>query len=226
MNLQPSPPFKQLYSVALSVFLLLPLFLLFPLEAHARLGETETALEKRFGEPISSLPKDKKLSKPNQERISVRIYNIGPNKNGALLEVTFLDGVSRQEFYYLETEKSKVTPPWNENQVQYILEVNAEGSSWSDLTPGEAKEGKKWKRKDTLATASFHQVKPRVNLVESLPIRSELLVWSGFEVSSTLLRDFFKQTEEDNKIAQKLQESEIQKKSQQELSDRAALPGI
>jgi hypothetical protein len=46
------------------------LFLFSSNQAIARLGESEIAIEKRFGEPQRSLPQDANLPKKLQERVS------------------------------------------------------------------------------------------------------------------------------------------------------------
>ena len=105
-------------------------------QALARLGESEIAIEKRFGEPQRSVPQDANMPKKLQERASTRVYQITGNQDGALIEVTFLDGKSCREFYFLEREKSQTSRGLNEAQVRFILEVNAQGSGW-DQEPAE-----------------------------------------------------------------------------------------
>ena len=92
---------------------------------YARLGETSEAIEKRFNEAVRLVPASSTLPKKLQDRVATRIYQIGANRDGALVEITFLDGVSSREFYFLEREKSQTSRGLNDAQIRFILEVNA-----------------------------------------------------------------------------------------------------
>ena len=88
---------------------------------YARLGETFAAIEKRFNDPIRLVPTTSAIPKKFQDRVTTRIYAIGGHQDGALVEITFLDGVSSREFYFLEREKSQTSRGLNDAQIRFIL---------------------------------------------------------------------------------------------------------
>ena len=193
---------------------------------YARLGETFTAIEKRFAEPIRLVPVSSALPKKYQERVASRIYRINGNQDGALVEITFLDGVSSREFYFLEREKIQTSRGLNDAQIRFILEVNAQGSSWDACAPEKANCGTSWKRQDQAASAKFQDTQPTINLNSTTPLESQLLIWSGIELRAKRWDDFMSQAEIEMANLRKQQALEAKKKLEQELADQQLLQGI
>lgn len=196
----------------------LGLFLTCPLQA--RLGENEAAIARRFGEPLATLPAPGNLPKKLQNRLVSRIYAVGGKKDGALVEITFLEGVSTCEFYFLEGEKSKAPEKLNEIQIQYILEANAGTSSW------EATGGSGWRRRDGSAQAQLREAAPSVSLNPNVPLQTQLLVWSGIEIKSKDWDDFLSSAQRELDNLRQQQEAEAKKKSEREAAARDLLRGI
>jgi hypothetical protein len=193
---------------------------------YARLGETFAAIEKRFNDPIRLVPAGSAIPKKFQDRVTTRIYQIGGNQDGALVQITFLDGVSSREFYFLEREKSQTSRGLNDAQIRFILEVNAQGSSWDACAPEKSNRGISWKRKDESASAKFQDTQPTINLNSTTPLESQLLTWSGIELQSKRWDDFMNQAEIEMANAKKQQALEAKKKLEQELADQQLLQGI
>jgi hypothetical protein len=193
---------------------------------YARLGETFTAIEKRFNDPIRLVPASSAIPKKFQDRVTTRIYQIGGNQEGALVEITFLDGVSSREFYFLEREKSQTSRGLNDAQIRFILEVNAQGSSWDACAPEKSNRGISWKRKDESASARFQDTQPTINLNSNSPLESQLLIWSGIELRAKRWDDFMNQAETEMANLRKQQALEAKKKLEQELADQQLLQGI
>jgi hypothetical protein len=208
-----------------SGFLIL-LFLFSSHQAIARLGESAIAIEKRFGEPQRSLPQDANLPKKLQERVSARVYQISGNPDGALIEVTFLDGKSCREFYFLEREKSQTSRGLNDAQVRFILDANSQGSSWDPSSSGNSKSSTLWRRKDQAAVAEFKEMAPSFNRNQSVPLQSQLLIWSGIEVHAKAWDDFTQEAETEISSLRKQQAIEAKKRLQQETMDQQLLQGI
>jgi hypothetical protein len=209
------------------VYFLIVFSAAFPVnQALARLGESEIAIEKRFGEPQRSVPQDANLPKKLQERASTRVYQIAGNQDGALIEVTFLDGKSCREFYFLEREKSQTSRGLNDAQVRFILEVNAQGSGWDPSSSGKANHSTSWKRKDREALAEFRETAPSINLNQAVPLQSQLLIWSGIEVRAKAWDDFTQLAETEIATLRKQQAIEAKKRLQQEMADQQLLQGI
>jgi hypothetical protein len=97
-------------------FLILTAVLLLGLatSARARLGETETAVEERYGKPTF------KYIKPwcVEETYSM---------NGFTIVVTFIDGVSQGEKYTLPAQELSA------QQVNDLLTANSEGYLWDEV---------------------------------------------------------------------------------------------
>jgi hypothetical protein len=193
---------------------------------YARLGETFAAIEKRFNDPIRLVPTTSAIPKKFQDRVTTRIYQIGGNQEGALVEITFLDGVSSREFYFLEREKSQTSRGLNDAQIRFILEVNAQGSSWDACAPEKANRGTSWKRQDQAASAKFQDTQPTINLNSTTPLESQLLIWSGIELRAKRWDDFINQAETEMANLRKQQALEAKKKLEQELADQQLLQGI
>ena len=193
---------------------------------YARLGETFAAIEKRFNDPIRLVPTSSAIPKKFQDRATTRIYAIGGNQDGALVEITFLDGVSSREFYFLEREKIQTSRGLNDAQIRFILEVNAQGSSWDACAPEKTNRGTSWMRQDQAASANFQDTQPAINLNATSPLESQLLIWSGIELRAKRWDDFMKQAEIEMANLRKQQALEAKKKLEQELADQQLLQGI
>jgi hypothetical protein len=194
--------------------------LLFTGNLHARLGENESAIARRFGDPLATLPAPANVPKNLQTRLVSRIYGVGNKKDGALVEVTFLEGVSACEFYFLEGEKAKRTEKLNDAQIQFILEANAGDSTW------ESTGTTSWRRKDSSAKAVLRETTPSVSLNPNIPLQTQLLLWSGIEVESKGWNDFLTAAQQELDNLKKQQEEEARKKSEQEAVSRDLLRGI
>ena len=193
---------------------------------YARLGETFAAIEKRFNDPIRLVPTSSAIPKKFQDRATTRIYAIGGNQDGALVEITFLDGVSSREFYFLEREKVQTSRGLNDAQIRFILEVNAQGSSWDACAPEKTNRGTSWRRQDQAASAKFQDTQPSINLNSNSPLESQLLIWSGIELRAKRWDEFMKQAEIEMANLRKQQALEAKKKLEQELADQQLLQGI
>jgi hypothetical protein len=202
------------------------IFIFVASSGYARLGETSEAIEKRFNEAVRLVPASSTLPKKLQDRVATRIYQIGGNQDGALVQITFLDGVSSREFYFLEREKSQTSRGLNDAQIRFILEVNAQGSSWDACAPEKSNRGISWKRKDEAASAKFQDTQPTINLNSTTPLESQLLTWSGIELQSKRWNDFMNQAEIEMANVKKQQALEAKKKLEQELADQQLLQGI
>lgn len=187
---------------------------------QARLGENESAIVRRFGEPLATVPTPSSLPKTLQGQLITRVYNVGGKKDGALIEVTFLKGSSVREYYFLEREKTRPTDTLNETQIRLILEANAETSSW------EPSGNSRWKRKDGGAKAEVREGEPSVSLNPNVPLQTQLFVWSGLEIQSKAWEDFLNRVQNELETAKKQQEAEARKKSQQEAEARDLFRGI
>ena len=187
---------------------------------HARLGEEEAAISRRFGEPLATVPAPPSLPASLQARLVTRIYNVGASKDGALVEVTLLEGASVREFYFLEKEKGKDGESFNETQIQVILEANGADSGWESA--GTAA----WKRKDGAATAKRKAVSPSISLNPKIPLQTQLMTWTGLEVQSKRWDEFLASAQRELEAIQKQQETEIRRKREQEAEARDLLRGI
>lgn len=187
---------------------------------YARLGEDEAAIARRFGEPIATVPAPATLPASLQGRLVTRIYNVGGTKEGALVEVTLLQGTSVREFYFLEREKGRSGESFNEAQVQIILEANSAGLGWETASP------LSWKRKDSAAVARRMEVAPSVSLNPRIPLQTQLMIWTGLEVQSRTWEDFLASTQRELEAIQKQQAAEDRKKREQEAEARNLLRGI
>jgi hypothetical protein len=206
--------------------ILLCISILIASNGYARLGETFAAIEKRFNDPIRLVPTTSAIPKKFQDRVTTRIYKIGGNQDGALVEITFLDGVSSREFYFLEREKIQTSRGLNDAQIRFILEVNAQGSSWDACAPEKTNRGTSWRRQDQAASAKFQDTQPTINLNSTSPMESQLLIWSGIELRAKRWDDFMNQAEIEMANLRKQQALEAKKKLEQELADQQLLQGI
>ena len=195
-------------------------------DVFARLGETSEAIEKRFNEAVRLVPASSTLPKKLQDRVATRIYQIGANRDGALVEITFLDGVSSREFYFLEREKSQTSRGLNDAQIRFILEANTQGSTWEACAAEKLNRGTSWKRQDQAANAKFQDIQPTISLNSTTPLESQLLTWSGIELRTKRWDDFMNEAEIEMANAKKQQALEAKKKLEQELADQQLLQGI
>lgn len=198
----------------------LGLVLTFTTPTQARLGENETTIGRRFGEPLATVPAPSRLPASLQARLVTRIYNVGGKRDGALVEVTLLEGVSVREFYFLEREKGKTTEKFNEPQIQILLDANGAGSSW------EPSGSSSWKRKDGEATAQRKEISPSVSLNPKIPLQTQLMAWVGLEVVSKSWEDFLAAAQQELDAIQKAQDAEARKKREQEAEAQDLLRGV
>ena len=206
------------FSPESAIFLILGLGWASPLQA--RLGESEAAVARRFAEPLVTLPAPAHLPKDLQSRLVTRVYSVGGRKDGALIEVTFLEGVSVREFYFLEREKARASEKMNDTQIRFILEANAGDSSW------ESTGNSSWKKKDGTAKAELRETPPSVSLNPNIPLQTQLLIWTGLELQSKNWEDFLSSAQRELENLKKQQEAEARKKSEQEAAARDLLRGI
>jgi hypothetical protein len=205
-------PFRSLEFLALS--------LLTTATLQARLGEDETAIGRRFGEPIATLAAPENLPSNLRSRLVSKIYSVAGKKDGALVEVTFLEGRSVREFYFLEKEKSRPELQLNDTQTKFILDANSGNSSWESLGRSQ------WTRKDGQAKAERRETAPSVSLNANVPLQTQLLLWSGLELQSKNWQDFLAAAQRELELQKKQQEAEARKKTEQEDADRDLLRGI
>ncbi len=106
--------------------------------AFARLGETEQQLVKRFGEPKSR----------NQHKIIAqgKFIELGP-------QLRFVEGDWNIACEMIDGRCMRITyskrGDWTEEQVQLVLNGNAQGARWEETTKrGLAKLMREWKRSD------------------------------------------------------------------------------
>ena len=192
----------------------------------ARLGETSAAIEKRFNEPIRTVPPISAGPKKFQDRVTTRIYQIAGNQDGTLVKITFLDGISSREFYFLEREKSQTSRGLNDAQIRFILEANTQGSTWEASAAEKLNRGTSWKRQDQEANAKFQDIQPTISLNSNTPLESQLLTWSGIDLRSKGWDDFMNQAETEMANLKKQQALETKKKLEQEQADQQLLQGI
>ena len=187
---------------------------------QARLGENEAAITRRFAEPLATIPAPSSLPKTLQAHLVTRIYAVGGKKDGALVEITFLEGVSTKEFYFLEREKSRTSEKLDETQIRLIMEANAADSAWESVG------NNSWKRKDGAAKAERKEATPSVSLNPNIPLQTQLLVWTGLELQSKAWENFLNSAQRELEMLKKQQEAEDRKKLEQEAAARDLLRGI
>jgi hypothetical protein len=187
---------------------------------QARLGETEAAIAQRFGAPVAIVPPPASLPASLQARLVTRVYNVGGNEEGALVEITLLDGTSVREFYFLEKEKSRKGENFNDPQVQIILEANAAGTAWESAGPSS------WKRLDGAASAERREVSPAASLNPKISLQAQLMVWTGLEVQSRSYGEFLASAQRERETLRKQEQAEARKKREQEAAARDLLRGI
>lgn len=118
-----------------------------PAIAFARLGETEAELLKRFGPPAGR-GKESTVAQG-------KILEFGPTlrfrQGDWSIACTLIDGRSCKENYQKSGE-------WTEEQFATVLNSNAQGAKWTDISkPGGKKLAREWKRSDgATATWSKH----------------------------------------------------------------------
>ncbi len=120
----------------IAIILLFTLFALSP--ATARLGETEHQLIERFGN----------VTARQQHKIFAqgKFIDLGPR-------LSFREGDWRIACDLVDGKCVRITyskpGDWTEDQVQLVLNNNAQGAKWSEITkPGAGKMLRDWKRSD------------------------------------------------------------------------------
>jgi len=118
-----------------------------PSSAFGRLGENEKALEARFGKPVEN----QLIRKLDFEQRSYRNHDL-------MIGVTLIDGRSASEQYMRVTDEvdadgKPVLAPIPEPLAKAILQANAAGGQWEELTPEENK--RRFIRSDKEALALF-----------------------------------------------------------------------
>lgn len=106
--------------------------------AFARLGETERQLVERFGDPV--------LRAQHNIITQGKILPLGPRLH-------FREGDWRIACDLIDGKCVRITyskpGDWTEDQVQLVLNNNAQGAKWSEITkPGAGKMLRDWKRSD------------------------------------------------------------------------------
>lgn len=114
--------------------------------AHARLGETEADIVRRFGKPQSR-------SEESAFAEGLRI-KLGPrlvfDSDGWRITSVLTEGrVSLQSY----SKPGK----WTEEQIQAILAANSQGAKWTEITKRPGSLARRWKRADG-ATAGWSAV--------------------------------------------------------------------
>lgn len=114
---------------------------------HARLGEDEATLAKRFGAPIKS-------QKVDAMELEQRTYQ----NNDLLIGITMIDGRSASEQYLRSTGRSDaegkpIVAPIAEPLAMAILKANGNDVEWRELEPEAGK--RRFLRADNEALALF-----------------------------------------------------------------------
>ena len=124
-----------------------PLFILLlvfaPTTLVARLGESNPELQRRFGRPLSTAT--------GKVSLQGKLYDVGEaltfRQDDWTIQATLVDGKSVREFYTKRGE-------WTESQVATVLTSNAQGLKWSEVTKGDRRLLRRWRREDG-ATAEW-----------------------------------------------------------------------
>src|SRR6266568_4420181 len=86
--------------------------------AGARLGETKTQLDARFGPCIRKLPADR-----GEEMLQYRLKNL-------MVLITLVHGKSEMEIYAPQDART----PFRQSEIQSLLKVNSFGKRWGSIT--------------------------------------------------------------------------------------------
>lgn len=118
-----------------------------PQPALGRLGEDEKALEARFGKPVEN----QLIRKLDFEQRSYRNHDL-------MIGCTLIDGRSASEQYMrvtdeVDAEGKPVLAPIPEPLAKAILQANAAGGQWEELSPEEGK--RRFVRSDKEALALY-----------------------------------------------------------------------
>ena len=113
--------------------------------AHARIGETEAQIQKRYGKPLKVIG-----DSPAQRAITYRVHTY-------YVLVVFLDGKSECETYAKQDGG-----PFSSDEVRILLQNNSDGKGWTDMTKKETKDIQEWWRDDAKIDALHELLANRV----------------------------------------------------------------
>jgi len=102
----------------LAITLFISMCFLFSQHANARLGETKTQLDARFGPCIRTLPADR-----GEEMLQYRLKNL-------MVLITLVHGKSEMEIYAPQDART----PFRQSETQSLLEDNSFGKRWRSIT--------------------------------------------------------------------------------------------
>ncbi len=120
--------------------------LLLPLSAWARLGETESGLTARFGQPTGR--------SRTVTSVQGKTIELGPSllfrQDDWSIICDLIDGRCARISYSKRGE-------WTDDQIQAVLTANAQGAKWTDVSNAHLRNlSRDWKREDG-ATAHWQQ---------------------------------------------------------------------
>jgi hypothetical protein len=105
--------------------------------AHARLGDTESELIARFGQP--------KVSRVEKMAAQGKMWEFGRRhhfrQDDWQIDCVLVDG----RCVWIDYGKSG---EWTDEQVQLVLGSNSQGAKWTETTKGSPKHNRSWKRAD------------------------------------------------------------------------------
>jgi hypothetical protein len=112
---------------------------------HGRLGETETALAKRFGQPVTKA-RDNLVA---EGKITQLWPQLTYRQDDWRIRCDIVDGRCARIHYSKPGE-------WTEEQLQTVLNTNAQGATWTDISKASIRKlAREWKRTDG-ATATWN----------------------------------------------------------------------
>ena len=107
--------------------------------AYANVGESQAAIEKRYGKGF-----DEKIVDDHQTR---RSYS----SQGLKIIVTFIDGVSQAETYGKQSDSQL-----SESEITKLLDENGRGEKWIQVKDADVKD-KMWKLPDEVIVAGYNE---------------------------------------------------------------------
>jgi hypothetical protein len=133
---------------------------LLPVVSFARLGETESNLQQRFGEPTS---------RQTQRIIAQgKFIDLCPmlrfKQDDWSITCYLIDGRSSKENYSKQGE-------WTDEQIEFVITTNAQGAIWTPMKSSSPKLRREWKRADG-ATAIW-QLGAGLTLTHPAYVRAE-----------------------------------------------------
>ena len=117
-----------------------------PTTLRANLGDTQTEIHKHYGKPIS-IP----VSMTNQDLTETFVYK------QFVIEVTFIGGQCQRENY-----KKKNKGGFTEQEIQALLDSNANGHTWSLMN--DTDKVKIWVQDSKEAFAGYYKTDPYLSL--------------------------------------------------------------